>query len=427
MAVENWSEDLVELLGRDAVHRGFPVDQFFLHHVASDFDRGEAGPFAVAGLQHEKLAVFDRELEVLHVLEVLLEGFLDFEQLTVSRREFLRHADHCFRRAHAGHHVFALGVDQKFPVKDLRAAGRIAGESHAGTAGVSHVAEDHALHVDRRAPLVRDVVFAPVNIGPLVVPRTEDGTDRAHQLLAGVVGEGLAGALLDQRLEAFDQFLERFGIERGVADMGVLREELRFEFLDDRLERIILLTGAFLHTHHNVSIHLDETAVAVVGKTVVAGQAGQPFDRGIIEAEVENGIHHARHGIARAGTDGNQQRVLHAAEFFAHGFLHFDHRSIDLPVELLRISALVVVVISADLGADRESAGYGQTDAGHFPEVGPFAAEQRLHRAVAVRFSVAEIINVFAFGSRGRLCFFAALFLRGFAHEFWLKLIRKNA
>ena len=180
IAIEDRGEDLVELLGRNAVHRFFPVDQFFLHHVAGDFHRGETGPLAVAGLQHEEFAVLDGELEVLHVREVFLEGLLHLEQLPVSRGEMLLHTDDRLGRAHAGDDVFALRVDEEFAVKDFRSAGRVTGESHAGTARVTHVAEDHALHVDCRAPLVRDAVFAAVNDGALVVPRAENRPDRAR-------------------------------------------------------------------------------------------------------------------------------------------------------------------------------------------------------------------------------------------------------
>ena len=417
VAVEDGREDLIELLGRHAVHGGFPVDEFFFDHVAGDFHSSETGAFAVAGLQHEKLAVFDGELEVLHVCEVLLEGLLDLEELAVGRRELFFHADDRFRRAHPGHDVFTLRVDEELAVEDLGTAGRVAREGDAGTTGVAHVAEDHALHVDRRAPLVRDVVFAAVDIGALVVPRAEDRADRAHELLAGIIGESFPGALFDQGLEAFDHLLQRLGVERGVANVRILREKFGFEFFNDRLKRLVLLARTLLHTHDDVAIHLDETAVAVVGETLVVGQTRQTLHRGVVEAEVEDGVHHARHGIAGAGTHGDEQRVLHAAEFFAHGFLHFGHGGVDLCVELLRVGALVVVVVSADFGADGEAAGHGKSDARHFAEVGAFAAEQRFHRAVAVRFSVTEIVNVFAFGSCGRLCFFAALFLRGFAHE----------
>ena len=286
VAVEDGSEDLVELLGRHAVHGGFPVDEFFFHHVAGDFHRSEPGAFAVAGLQHEELAVFDGELEVLHVFEVLLEGLLDLEELAEGRRELFFHANDGFRRAHAGHDVFTLRVDEELAVEDLGTAGRVAREGDAGTAGLAHVAEDHALHVDRRAPFVGDVVFTAVDVGALIVPRAEDRADRAHELLAGIIGESFPGALFDQGLEAFDHLLQRLGIQRGVADVGIVREKFGFEFFNDRFERLVLLARTLLHTHDDVAIHLDETAVAVVGETLIVGQTRQTLHRGVVEAEV---------------------------------------------------------------------------------------------------------------------------------------------
>ena len=199
--------------------------------------------------------------------------------------------------------------------------------------------------------------------------------------------------------------------------MRILGKKFRLEFFDDRLERLVLFSGPLLHAHDHVAIHLDESAVAVESETLVFGQTSQPLDGRVVQTEVQNRVHHTGHRVARAGPDRDKQRVVHVAEFLAHGFLHFGHRGVDLRIKLLRIGALVVVVVGADLGADGESAGDGQADAGHFREIGAFAAEQRFHRAVAIRFGVAEIINVFALGARGRLHFFAALFLRVFAHE----------
>jgi hypothetical protein len=81
--VEDGGEDLVELLSRDALYGGLPVNELFFHHFHGDADCGEAGTFAVPGLEHEEDAVLNGELEVLHVLEVFFEGLLDFNELFV--------------------------------------------------------------------------------------------------------------------------------------------------------------------------------------------------------------------------------------------------------------------------------------------------------------------------------------------------------
>ena len=63
-----------------------------------------------------------------------------------------------------------------------------------------------------------------------------------------------------------------------------------------------------------------------------------------------------------------------------------DGRDASLHLTLQRggIGALVIVVIRAHLGRDREPGRHGQPDAAHLGEVCPLAAEQRLHRPVAI-------------------------------------------
>ena len=75
---------------------------------------------------------------------------------------------------------------------------------------------------------------------------------------------------------------------------------LFLDVLDDLLERIFFILIALLHAHHHVAVHLDEAAVAVVGEAAIAGLHAQRFDRLVVEAEVEDGVHHARHRVAGA-------------------------------------------------------------------------------------------------------------------------------
>ncbi len=128
------------------------------------------GALAVARLQNVKMIVFDRELEVLHVLEMALEDFAHLHERFVRGRHFLRKIDNRMWRAHTGDDVFTLRVDQVFAVENLFAARRIAGEGDPGRARFPHVAEDHSLHVDCRSPLARDAIFAAINDRPVVHP-----------------------------------------------------------------------------------------------------------------------------------------------------------------------------------------------------------------------------------------------------------------
>ena len=127
-------QQLRQIARRNAADRGLLVDQLLLDHVAGDLQAAAAGPLAVAGLQHEQLALLDRELDVLHVLVVLFEHVLDAEQLVVDRLVPLGHLVDGLRRANAGDDVFALGVDQELAVELVLAGGRIAGEGDARAA-----------------------------------------------------------------------------------------------------------------------------------------------------------------------------------------------------------------------------------------------------------------------------------------------------
>ena len=67
-------QELVELLGLYAQYGFLLIDHALFHHLHGDANGGRTGPLAIAGLQHVQLAVFDRELEVLHVPVVLFEA-----------------------------------------------------------------------------------------------------------------------------------------------------------------------------------------------------------------------------------------------------------------------------------------------------------------------------------------------------------------
>ena len=87
--VEYGVEQLVELGGLAAQYGRTFVDQSLAEHVHRDLDHGGAGTFAVAALEHPELAVLDRELDVLHVLEILLQVVLDLVELLVNHRHDL--------------------------------------------------------------------------------------------------------------------------------------------------------------------------------------------------------------------------------------------------------------------------------------------------------------------------------------------------
>src|SRR5436190_1844823 len=78
----------------------------------------------------------------------------------------------------------------------------VAGEGDAGRRRVALVAEHHLLDVDRRAPLVGDVVDAAVLDGAVAGPGAEHRADGLPELLPRLLREVLARALLEELAEA---------------------------------------------------------------------------------------------------------------------------------------------------------------------------------------------------------------------------------
>ncbi len=60
----------------------------------------------------------------------------------------------------------------------------------------------------------------------------------------------------------------------------------------------------------------------------------QAFGGLVVEAEVEDGVHHAGHGGARARAHGDEQRIAHVAELLAGAAFERLQRIVDLGFEV---------------------------------------------------------------------------------------------
>ena len=268
----------------------------------------------------------------------------------------------------------------------------IAGEAHAGAAGLAQVAEDHGLHVDRGAQHVVDVVDAAIGLGAIVQPGAEHGVTRHHQLLVRVLRKLALGVLLHDFLVVGDDFLQRLGVEIGV-ELDLLLLLLAVEHF---LERML---G---NVEHHRAEHLDQAAIGVVGEARIVAELGQAFDRLVVQAEVEDGVHHARHGKLCARAHADQQRIVGSAQLLALQLFQpaqsFVHLAIDFGGNRVALH-----VLAASFGLDGEAGGNGESGVGHLGQAGAFAAEFVFHLAVTLGMSVAEEVNIFhgvLFGSR---------------------------
>ena len=298
-------------------------------------------------------------------------------------------------RSDAGHHVFALGVDQPLAEELVLAGGRVARERDARRGRVAQIAEYHGLDVDGGAPLIRDAFNAAVGDGAAAVPGLEHRADASPQLLVGIVGERLADGLLDDVLELVTKGLEVLGVE-----VDILHDALALlhgihgmlELFTHGMAVFRSNAGRLFHDH--VGIHHDQAPVRVIGKTLITRLADQPGKGLRAEAQVQHRVHHAGHRTARARADRHQQRVLDVAVFLAHDLLDFRHGLVDLGDEALGQAPFVPIVLCTHLGGDRESRGHGDAQIRHLREIGALAAEEILHLGLAFGLATAEEIYV---------------------------------
>ena len=176
-----------------------------------------------------------------------------------------------------------------------------------------------------------------------------------------------------------------------------------------------------VEAEHHVGIHGDEAPVAVIGEAPVAGFLGQRRDRHVVEAEIEHGVHHARHRGARARAHRDEQRVLAVAECLAGDAADLGERGFDLRLEILGIGLAVLIEIGADLGGDGEAGRHRQAEMRHLGKAGALAAEKVAHAGAALRLAAAEGVDPFALrrGFRQRSGFAA-----GFRRPRWLAALR---
>ena len=168
--VEDRCEECVKLISRVAHDCGFPIDEFFFHHVCSKLQSGSCGAFAVTCLKHEKLPFLDGKLDVLNIFEMGFKDLTNFHQFLECSWKCFSHSCNCVWSANTSNHVFALSVDEELTVKNVFTVRRVTCESNAGTRVGTCVTEDHGLNVNGCAPCCRDTIFTAINDRSVIHP-----------------------------------------------------------------------------------------------------------------------------------------------------------------------------------------------------------------------------------------------------------------
>ena len=152
--------------------------------------------------------------------------------------------------------------------------------------------------------------------------------------------------------------------------------------------------GVLRNVEHDRAEHLNQPAIGVVSEARIVAALGQALDRLVVQAKVEDGVHHAGHRKLCARANTHEQRIVCSAQLLALQCFQPAKRFIHLMIDFLR-DGIVSHVLAASLGLDGKAGRHGKSGVGHLGQSGAFAAQFVLHLAVTFGVSVAEEVNVF--------------------------------
>jgi hypothetical protein len=199
-------------------------------------------------------------------------------------------------------------------------------------------------------------------------------------LYARALREVLAGVLAVDLLEAPDQLVELLGLE-----LAVVRCAGAVPHLGERIFEAVRVDPG-----DDVAVHLDQPPVRVVGEAWVLGHARQAVDRLVVQPEIEDRVHHPRHGDRSSGAHGHEERVARIAEPLARRLFEPGHVLRDLLLQAIGNLPPRPHVGDASPRRDREAGRDRDSDRRHLGEADSLAAEQL---AAEVR-SFGEVVDV---------------------------------
>ena len=374
LRIEGRVQQLIQALCFNAKHGFLRRNPSLIYKVAGNLNGSLRGALAVSRLQEKQLALLDGKFHVLHVAVMVFQTVGDVHKLLVALWQIFCELGNRLRRADACDNIFTLRVDQILTKNTLFTGGRVAGKRDAGAGRVAHVAEYHGLNVDSGAPIARNVIHAAVYNCTRIVPRAEYRLDSLHELYLWILRELCAHFFRINCFIPCDDFFEIVRSQIGIIFCALRVFDLRQDALKER----------FAHLHDDIREHLDKPAIRIVGKPRIAGFLGEALYRDIVQAQIQNSIHHARHRCPRAGTHGYQQRIRFIAELLAALLLQYSERRKNLLLNLLRNLLALCIVIGACLRRYRKAVWNRQPQIGHLGKVCALAAEQRTHISISL-------------------------------------------
>ena len=114
----------------------------------------------------------------------------------------------------------------------------------------------------------------------------------------------------------------------------------------------------------------------VEGERFVARSRYEVLHDGIVDAQVQYRVHHARHGDCRAGPDRNQKRTLAPAKRLAGQLLNLLDGDRDLLPQATWKRLPICMVLTTCLGCNGEARRHRKAHRGHLGELSSLASPQ---------------------------------------------------
>ena len=186
--------------------------------------------------------------------------------------------------------------------------------------------------------------------------------------------QGGIDVLGEDALKGLDEFLQvlgrKLGIDANAGDQTGLGQGV--------LEQV------GVNAHDDIGKHLDKAAVAIPGKTRVLRLRDKALDGIVIEAQVEDRVHHTGHGERSARANRHEQRIGGVAELLAAAGLEVRLGGNDLIECAPGPHVAGTGVLDASLAGNGKATGNRQADAAHLGKVCALAAKHEVHGLVAL-------------------------------------------
>ena len=121
----------------------------------------------------------------------------------------------------------------------------------------------------------------------------------------------------------------------------------------------------------------------------------QPFNRIVVEAEIEEFVHHARHRRTRARTDGDEKRVRSITEASTDFGFKIAESALHAVGKIIGLAATAGIKRRTNFGRQGEARRHRKPEARHLGESTSPAAKKIVQGVTAIRATAAKSVDPF--------------------------------